>query len=958
MRWSRWTGPSVWRISNSFNLRVITAIPGTHPITERMTFRTWITRLLSVVLLCAIIAPPVQGESGNDTASKFARKRLVQRFDFEEAKLGNFESLPMHWFRVGSRADTSDPNFDQIPFHQMLVVQPGYPRYTQVRFDKPQAEPGDHSFYFALNGGNAGAFLQAGAVPAVPNSDYLITARVRTDELEQARARLCAFFIDGKGRLIDKSIIHTGLITTEGEWRELGLRLPGDFPNAAWISLRIDLLQQKRADDHPLGKHQVIYTDVTGKAWFDDIAIWQLPNVRIQTQSSVNIVRAPDKPQIKVTVRDLTGRPLVSRVTVHDHTMRVVQVTQRVVGAGAPSVWLWEPPLEGNGWYMADLTIHEMPADRNMQNLPPAVARTIGAFLWLADEPSMKESEALKFNLQAEDISNRELALLPDLIDTARIPTVTLSSWARDTTLHTLEKRMSRLDRMLSPLQGVGRGVQFSFSPVPEELAQTLDVDESDPLAMFRHPISAWSPLLKPILIQHGQRVHEWQLGTPDEPVAFYDGDVNELLNSLKSEFENLAPQPNLVVPWLINQQRRRDLDDNWRYLIDVPHRVQPRHIAEHLVEWNAQPTADYQLHLREPDATELDHPGRVDDLALRMIHGWEAGANGLAISHAWAVGTQRQPELLPDPLLGVFSAVTHRLAGRRALRRMQLRPGLQCVILHGQAGGAIALWNESASADQTQLRMYVGQLPERVDVWGNRTALPVQDDKHVIDVERTPIFVEGIDTLLMLFRASFEVDEPFIESLQKPHQRVIRLQNPWARTISGFMTITQPERWRIQPERIYFSIAAGETHEIPIQMLFPVSEVAGTKMLEAHFDFTADQHYVVDFATPLTVGLKDIDFDANLSLELNPKTGKIDAIVTQLITNRGTQPLSLYAFANLHGYPRRERTVSGLKPGQSVVRRFRFADADEATRDYNIRVGLRQTSGPAVLNYVLKVED
>ena len=104
---------------------------------------------------------------------------------------------------------------------------------------------------------------------------------------------------------------------------------------------------------------------------------------------------------------------------------------------------------------------------------------------------------------------------------------------------------------------------------------------------------------------------------------------------------------------------------------------------------------------------------------------------------------------------------------------------------------------------------------------------------------------------------------------------------------------------------------------------------------------------------------LRDVDFDATVVRELNPVTGEIQTVVTQLIRNSSTKTLALYAFAHVPGAPRQERIVAELKPGQVVVRRFRFAVGDAAGHDPpRVRVGLRQTSGPAMLNKLVAAHD
>lgn len=910
------------------------------------------------VVVCAVVAFATDAYA----QGQFVQRRLVRLFDFEEGVLGNFEPLPMHWYRIGARPDTADAQFMRLPYHAQLTSLAGFPGYTEVRFDIPQRVSGNHSLYLGLDGGNAGAFLEVGAVPAVPNSDYLITARVKTAKLRRASARFTACFVDGKGAIIQPSEVTSLPLTTDGRWQTVTLKLLGMHPAAAWIGLKAELLQPTRDPHSPLGTEQVVLNQVDGEAWFDDITIWQLPSVRIATQSPVNVIRAPHHPRVTCEVRDLTGRSLVTHLIVYDHVMRPVDALVRRIGAGEPAVWTWNPRLPGHGWYLADLTVHE-PLDDAAERVSPPVARTLGAWLWLADESPMPPTEAVRFGISAEAASREELNLLPRMADAARVGSVTISAWDRESTLADIEQRQAFLDGLMHQIQGAGRNVIMGLAPLPKDFARSLDADQWDPLSLLSRAPETWLPLVKPVLLRHGQRVRNWQLGSPTSPEGFSMPDLASTIATIRHEFEKMAPQPDLRLPWSIHESRQQDMGDVQTVVLNVPPTVNASRIGDYLEEWRQPPAMNLILQFRQTPATEMQHGDRVTDLALRMIHAWEADAAGMAIPTPWTAVTEHETHLLPDPLLGVFSGIAHRLAGKRVIDRLAVTPGMQCMILasggSADTGGTLIVWNESAPADRAKLDMYIGAAPVAVDVWGTRTAVPLVDGRHQWPVGATPVFIEGIDTQLALFRAAFSITPSFIESRQIPHRRTITLRNPWNRTISGHMTIVEPSRWKIEPSRSFFSIAAGQTEEIPVIVSFPVSEVAGAKTLVAQLDFMADRHYSVHFETNMELGLDHIEFDASLTVERNSTTGSVDAMVTQLITNKSDHPVSLYAFANMDGYTRQERTISQLKPGQSTVRRFRFADAKDALEaGQSIRVGLRETSGPALLNQLLRLDD
>lgn len=916
---------------------------------------------LVVFALAAAAMPCAAGDGA------LRSRRLIHLFDFEERDQGNSEAMPQHWYAIGRLPRTDDANFVRVPMHEQQVRRSGFGPHSRVEFDRLHRVSGGHSFVLGLNGGSAGAFLEAGAIPAIPQSDYLITANLRTQPLRYARAQIVAYFVDVRGEVIPGSEVAAPAIQTDGQWREVTLRLLGDFPDAAYIGMDLVLRQPEAADNSPLGRHEVVYQEVAGQAWFDDIGVWQLPHVEVGTASAVNILRQQRSPELTMEVRDLTGQAMTASAVVYDHTMRAVDRQDHAVGRGASPSWRWTPKLPRHGWYLIDMQVREKRAP-DASGPPAPIARTLGAVLWLPPESRLAVQDAGHFALDAEGVAVAERALLPQVLAGTGLDAAVVSAWQPDTNALNIEAQQAELDELLSTLAGQGRMVTLSLSPVPRDISRVLDIDPQNPAGLFKHPRDMWMPYLAPVLMRQGQVVRRWQVGSAAQPQLFYHGDVPELAATMDAAFRDLAPDPTLVLPWSLNHARLPGLSTQMQFVLDVPPIVQAARIGEHLAEWQtpsadaapgqpAPPRSQAWLHLREPPADAMSHQQRVIDLALRMLHGWEAGAAGMTLHQPWTAAPTRHPQVLPDPLLGVFASIAHRLAGRRVIGRMRVHQGVECMILNGPAGGALVAWRTDAHHRDAHLKMFLGPDPVAIDVWGNRTPLPVEDNRHVLQLTDTPIFIEGIDPALAMFRATFTLDQPFIESTQVRHQRVVRLSNPWPRTISGHFTVTDPPDWFVNPRRQFFSLAAGAASEFPVDLAFPVSELAGEKKLIARFDFTADQRYVVDLTTDLELGLRHVNFDATLTLTTDPATGKADAVITMLITNTGPDRQALYAFANLVGYPRQERIVSDLQSGQSIVRRFTFPDAAAALQTANVRVGLRETIGPAVLNKSLQVE-
>ena len=693
--------------------------------------------------------------------------------------------------------------------------------------------------------------------------------------------------------------------------------------------------------------------DVQGQAWFDDIAVWQLPHVEIATQSEVNIIRAPQRPRLTLNVRDLTGQRLYADLVVYDYALESVAQQRRAVGGGQPNTWGWTPDLPGFGWYLIDLRVFN---DDQRSGKP--VSRTIGAMLWMSNETYPTRAEAQRFAVVGENLPDHHLSLLPKLLKASGLDMAMISAWSRQTTLANLVERQDRLDELIFDIRSGGGTVVISLEPVPRELARAQGVDASQPLAVLQADEQTWLPYLAPVLMRHGQRVRHWQLGTARQPFAFFYHNLPQIAQQVERHFRALTPQPNLMLPWSIDQSRRTDVatDSELVYAMDVPVGVMPELLSDYLKSWQDSP-ASLWLHLRSPRADRVAHPGRVNDMVLRMVYGWEAGVVGLAIDRPWTVADERRPALLPDPVLGVFSSTAHRLAGRRVVGRLLIEEGVECMILDGEPGGMLVVWNHGAAQQHVLLDMYLGQSPMAIDVWGNRTPVPLVGSKHRLVIGATPVFIEGIDPELALFRASFAVEPPFIESEQQPHGRTITLTNPWSRTINGQMQIFGPSGWRSQPARNHFTIAAGQTIKLPLTFTFPIAEVAGSKKLQARFAFTAEQQYEVDLSAPMELGLKDVDFEANLAVEPGIDPGTRDAVVVALVTNTGAAPKSLFVFAALSEHPRQEIPISQLAPGQTVLRAFRFHNVDLSDSPPVVRAGVRQTNGPAMLNVKLTLD-
>lgn len=892
-----------------------------------------------------------------------ARHRLQHMFDFEEADDLNFETMPMNWYIIGRDDESSDQNFLRVPLHQRQMNRKGFPRFSKVQFDRPQAEKGNHQLELHLDGGSAGAFLEVGTLAAVPDSDYMITSNVKTTALKHARARLLVYFVDAAGERIDETAVSSQLLNTNGLTDEISIKLTG-HPKAAWIGMQLELLQPQLQPQFTSRVHHVNYQEVKGTAWFDDIGIWQVPRITVKTQSPVNVIVAPARPYLSMEVRDLAAQHLKAHVAVYDHNLKLIDEIRRDVGGDYSSLWQWQPNTPRYGWYLVDMILYDTTPLASVERLPgnaKLVGRTIGAFLWLPDRKPMGGARHQRFTLDVHDASLDEIKFLPELLERSGLSSVAVSAFTRDTTLATLDRRHAILDSLLLALRRQNGEAILNFSPLPLAILDQQTVGRDDPLWLLSQPVEQWQAYIAPLTLKHGQQIRRWQFGRPIMADLAGASDAMATIGRASDALRELAPRPTIVIPWRLHQSPPSSPSSvGTEFTIDVPFSVQPQHIGDHLAAWRQRVgNSPVVVQLRVPDATEVSHAGRISDLALRMIYAWAGGASGVVIERPWVIAGHPDRKLHPDPLLGVFSTLSRELLDRKPIGWLPLATGTRALILDGPRGGALAVWNESAPKDKAFVDMYLGENPKAIDVFGNDLPIQLFNNGHRIALHQTPIIITGIDAKLAMFRSSFTFKPFMLKSLLTNHEHKLSITNPWSQRIQGTLLITTPgKNWKISPRQLRFSIAPDETIELPLELQFPPSETAGMKQLIATFDFIADDNrYRLDIGTAFELGLPGIRMESTLSTQKNKLTGKDDAIVTLFITNTGTEIQSLYEFAVMEGYSRQERIIAQLSPGQLLVRHFIFPGAGANLKNTPVRTGLRESAGPALMNHILTLD-
>ena len=265
-----------------------------------------------------------------------------------------------------------------------------------------------------------------------------------------------------------------------------------------------------------------------------------------------------------------------------------------------------------------------------------------------------------------------------------------------------------------------------------------------------------------------------------------------------------------------------------------------------------------------------------------------------------------------------------------------------------------LVAWTDG-DAPRTVRTLLAGAPVERVDAFGNRRTLAAGERGHAIEVDGTPVFIEGIDLQLARFRAGFRLEPGFVAAKHRVHEHEIVLSNPWPTTATGTIRLGDGAHWRISPRSVPFTIEPGGSVRLPIDVILGRNLLAGIERVDASVTMLADQPYELEMSTSLEIGLENIEFSARWQV-IEDETGERDLVITLVVSNRGETPVRLAAFVIAPEMTLMRRPVGELAPYSTAVRAFRIDGGATRLAGREVRVGLTELNGAARLNKLVQI--
>jgi hypothetical protein len=849
-----------------------------------------------------------------------APRRLVQRFDFEESAVFN-PGVPPQIYGPADRAAPGANAIGYAPFGDVATAQgvgrsaPGY----AVRFE--------------LDGASMVRFLDVNLDEVPSGADLLVRAWTRTEGLRHAAVRVSACFLAADERVI-AGIETSEPIRAETEWRMLEIRPPSRPADAKRLQIWLEVVQPAQLAGVERERFDVAKADVRGRAYFDDIEVWQMPAVKFVAEqrglvapaSSVTLRLRCDDPVLRESTADVRVRDASGAVAFERRVPLRSDHEAQLVVPGLPT-----------GWYEAEALFRGGESE---------IARRFARFAVLPEDP-FEPDQPPRFGVSLGTIA---MPIEP-AIDLARSAFVVLPVWTETTEIRDSTAAIEHLRPIVGQLLDRRVEPMFRLGAVPSRLASSVRVDAADTLGLFALESSRWRPALEPWLLAFGQRVDQWFIGSA--PIDAARADLPARVEAIASAMGSAVAGPAVTLPWSPEEPVPAQLAEavhRGRHTIELVSEPAWRESSAEAYagfDLGANGGARGMVRIVPLPAGAVDGRERAIDLALRAIDAWRAGFDAISIE----VRDDGEPPV-PGPALeyAAWRQLSTRLCGRRFDAEIPVASGVRALLAHGARGTALVLWNESGS-EEIAVELDLGVQPVRAtDLWG-RTQEPQRGrNGHALRIGREPLFVEGVSREMCLFRRGFKVDPVFAESRRAPQEGELVLANPWDSAISGTLSIADAAGIDITPRTHRFSIGPGAEARLPVRFSIPRSTESGAIPVRVEVEGTADEPFRTTLVSPLEVGFRQATVEPSWRIARSIESGALDLMLTLRVTNVSDAPIDVEAFAGADGYALDRKLVSALAPGATAIRAFHFKDGARRLSGRDIRTGVHDPETDARL--------
>ena len=884
----------------------------------------------SLILMLAWAGqPPVPGAAGGPPGSQpAAAARVVKHFDFDERKLGNYESIPMHW--LSHRAE-------------------GFAPFLEGRFDANVGHAAPPSFYLGVQGSSIGHRYAQLDIPVLHGSDYEVSAWVRPHRLVHARAYVGGMFVDREGQPLEATQRFSRRVggDAEGRWRAVAVLLPPPPPDARFVRVSCWVAQPALWSQPSRAPRPIYRQDVNAGAWFDDVAVRRLPQVSLSGRAGQQVF-GPDQPvQLDLSIRDSRPQGLAATLTVLDGEGR--QVMRRPVPVLSARQ---QPELTDLGPLAPEFYEARLVVSAGGQ---PLLQRRL-TFARLAALPPTGGAEAgsgFGVSLSGTGGPGPDAARTAVLVRRLGVRQAKVPLWRRRMSDRQVVYDDPAPDALIDALIQAGIEPVGVFCDPPWRLAARYDRTRPNLLDIFSDAPENWQPYMAFVVVRHAGSLKGWQFGADTLESWQPEPRLWPAVRSFRESLRRLVPGGEVLLPWSALAERPTERLDVDRISVTIPAALNSRSIRDQLAGRSAtsQPARTY-AYVESPEPVRYGPRAAAVALAKRVLMARSAAIESIFVAQPWtcrAAGDQTLVE--PTDAFAVYRTLCGLLGSRRYLGEITVGPGATALIFDHAGVSVLAAWDDAAGPDGRPWRVWLGGQTVAFDLWGRRRVCrPAPDGTVELRLTRRPQLIFPVPSWAVMPQASFALSPDRIVASIRRHPASVSFINPFAQPVSGTLRLMPPPGWEVRPLRAKFTLQPGQVFEQPIEMRFPTSENAGPKVLTGRFTLDADRTYEFEAKAHFDLALKDID------VRLVSQVIDRRLIIRQTVTNRTAEAVSFRSFVLAPDRPQQQRLISELQPGRSVIKEFVFDNVGELL-GRKARVGLKEVGGRRVWNGVVEVQ-
>ena len=321
---------------------------------------------------------------------------------------------------------------------------------------------------------------------------------------------------------------------------------------------------------------------------------------------------------------------------------------------------------------------------------------------------------------------------------------------------------------------------------------------------LFRD-VKVWEPLLEPVLSRLTLKVRTWQLGGERDFSFLGRPRLRESVEQISKGLQGYGQPIDVVISWPWLESTLPPTEAAWQA---VCRSVDPPLGADELDQFLSLEKQDRRH--KGPSTWILIDPisqkkyrrdDRIQDLVLRMatVRGHRVEAAWLSDPYDADHGVLR-PDGRPGELLLPWRTTSRLIGGLRKSGSLRLQGGSDNAVFVGTDRAVLMLW----SSQPTQEKLFLGDDTQLVDAWGRIIDLPTTPDPtqpyQTINVGKVPVFVTGVDPVLLAFRMSVDTKPTQFDSLLGEKQKLkIFFTNPTRESMVGTVRLRASDSWAVE---------------------------------------------------------------------------------------------------------------------------------------------------------------